>query len=94
MTKENIMQGKTLTSTLISWFFGIIVFAIGLSNLIWVHPVPGFIFLFLSLIFFPPVDVFLRKRFGISIPFIVKIILGIIIIWFTLGVSDLGDMID
>ena len=36
----------------------------------------------------------LKERLGFSIPLVVKIILSIIIIMFTLGVSDLGDMID
>jgi hypothetical protein len=59
-----------------------------------VHPVPGAVFIMLSLLYFPPVDAILRQNVGFSIPIVVKIILGIVIIWFTLGVSDLGDMID
>jgi hypothetical protein len=35
-----------------------------------------------------------RERFGFSIPPLAKIILGIVLIWFTLRVSYLGDMID
>jgi hypothetical protein len=35
-----------------------------------------------------------RKYLGRDIPFALKIFLFVIIIWFTLGVSDLGDMID
>jgi hypothetical protein len=62
--------------------------------MILVHPVPGVIFLFLSFPYFPPVNDMFRKRFVFSIPVVVKILLGIVIIWFTLGVSDLGDMID
>lgn len=82
------------TPHLISWLFGIVVFAIGISNLIWVHPVPGVVFLLLSLVYPPQTNAFLRNRFGFTIPLVAKIILGIAIIWFTLGVSDLGDMID
>lgn len=84
----------TMTSPLISWLFGIVVLAIGVSNMFLVHAVPGTVFILLSLLFFPPVNAMLRQRFGFSIPLVVKIILGIVIIWFTLGVSDLGDMID
>jgi len=82
------------TEHLISWIFGIVVFTIGLLNLFLVHPVPGIVFLLLSFIYYPPVNDFLRKSFGFSIPLVVKIIQGVVIIWFTLGVSDLGDMID
>ena len=92
--KINKMQLKITTASLVSWIFGIIVLTIGISNMILVHPVPGTVFILLSLLFFPPVNEALKKYFGFTIPLVFKIILGIIIIWFTLGVSDLGDMID
>ena len=92
--KENIMQGKITSLSIIGWIFGTAVFAIGVLNLILVHPVPGIGYLLLSFVYFPPANAILKKRFGFSIPFVVKIILGIVIIMFTLGVSDLGDMID
>ena len=88
------MKDDVMTSHIISWIFGIIVFAIGVLNLFLVHPVPGAIYLLLSLVYLPPANAVLRKSIGFSIPLVVKIILGIIIIMFTLGVSDLGDMID
>jgi heme/copper-type cytochrome/quinol oxidase subunit 4 len=89
-----INNSTSKTYNMISWFFGLIVLIIGISNLIWVHPVPGSVFLLLSLIYFPPLNNMLRNRWNIVIALFIKIILGIIIIWFTLGVSDLGDMID
>lgn len=85
---------KTITLDLISWLLGMIVFAIGIANLLLVHPVPGIIFLLLALLYFPPINVILKKRFGFSIPLALKITLATVIIWFTLGISDLGDMID
>lgn len=88
------MKDNLRTIPIIGWLFAIIVFAIGLLNVLLVHPVPGAAFLLLSFVYWPPVNNMMRKRFGFSIPLIVKIILGIVIIWFTLGVSDLGDMID
>lgn len=88
------MNLKINASVLVNGIFGIIVFAIGVLNLFLVHPVPGIVFILLSLIYFSPVNEALRKTFGFSILLSLKIILGIIIIWFTLGVSDLGDMID
>lgn len=88
------MKEYVWTSHLAGWVFGSVVLAIGVSNLILVHPVPGIVFMLLSLVYFPPVNGLLRQRFGFSIPRAFKIILGIVIIWFTLGVSDLGDMID
>ncbi|MDQ4140814.1 MAG: hypothetical protein M3142_09845 [Bacteroidota bacterium] len=88
------MKDNTTTTHLTNWIFGAVVMAIGLLNLFLVHVVPGVIFLLLSLVYVPHTNAFLRNRFGFAIPLAVKIILGIVIIWFTLGVSDLGDMID
>lgn len=79
---------------MIGWIFSIVVLAVGILNVFLVHPVPGVVYLLLSLVYLPPANATLKKRFGFSIPLVVKIILGIIIIMFTLGVSDLGDMID
>lgn len=79
---------------LAGWLFGLTVFAIGVLNMLLVHPVPGLIYLLLSLLYFPPVNDLFREKVGFSIPLVIKIILGIVILWFTLGVSDLGDMID
>ncbi|WP_276497351.1 hypothetical protein [Pontibacter litorisediminis] len=88
------MKEAYLMPRLFSWLLGLAVFVIGASNLIFVHPVPGVVFLLLSLLYLPQVDTFLQRRLGFGIPLAVKIVLGIAVIWFTLGVSDLGDMID
>ncbi len=88
------MQSKLTLQNTFSWFFGIAVLTIGILNLILIHPVPGIIGLLLSLVFFPPVNELLMKKFGFKIPFAVKIVLALFIFWFTLGISDLGDMID
>lgn len=83
-----------MTSLIISWIFGVAVFATGVANVVLVHPVPGIIYLLLSLVYFPPTHTILKRNFGLSISPTVKIILGIILVFFTLGVSDLGEMID
>ncbi|KAA9338844.1 hypothetical protein [Adhaeribacter soli] len=87
------MKDVNLT-LLFSWLIGLVVFIIGLSNLLLVHPVPGIVFLLISALHFPPADALCMKIFGRPVPFLAKVFLGFVIIWFTLGVSDLGDMID
>ncbi len=77
---------------IISWIFGIAFFAIGVLNVFLVHPVPGVFYLLLSFVYFPPANAILKERFGFSIPLVVKLILGLVIVWFTLGVSDLAEM--
>ncbi len=93
-TAYRARQSNVMTSNIISWLFGIAVFVIGVLTVFLVHPVPGVIYLLLSFVYFPPANAMLKERFGFSIPPVVKIILGIGFVWFTLGVSDLGDMID
>ena len=77
---------------LITWIFGIAFFTIGVLNVFLVHPVPGIFYLLLPFVYFPPANAILKERFGFSIPLVVKIILGLVIVWFTLGVSDLAEM--
>ena len=79
---------------IISWIFDALVFTIGVMNVILVHPVPRIVYLLLSCVYFAPANTLLKERFSFLILSVVKIILGIVIIMFTLGVSDLGDMID
>ena len=57
---------------------------------------PGFgvFLLLLSFVYFPPANTILKERTGFSIPRIVKIVLGIFIIWASLGVGELFDKID
>lgn len=88
------MTKEYKTSAITGWIFGLIVFVIGVLNMILVHPVPALIYLLLSFIYFPPANTMFRKKFGFTIPPLLKIMLGVFIIWFTLGISDLGDMID
>ncbi|MDZ7612705.1 MAG: hypothetical protein U5K51_02500 [Flavobacteriaceae bacterium] len=88
------MKYKNRALKITSLFLGIIVFAIGVLNLLLVHPVPGFVFLILSLLYLPQTDALFKKRMGFTLPPVLKIFLAILVIWFTLGVSDLGDIID
>ena len=76
------------------WIFGVLLLATGIANLLLVHPVPAVGYGLASLVYLPPVETLLRNRLGLSIPSAAKIVLGIAIVAFTLGVSDLGDMMD
>ncbi|RNI23555.1 hypothetical protein [Rufibacter latericius] len=88
------MEAKFIESSIPGWVFGTLVFTIGVLNLLLVHPVPGVAYFFLSCFYLPPANNLFQKWFAFSMPLAVKIVLGIIIILFTLGVSDLGDIID
>jgi hypothetical protein len=81
-------------SIIAGWMMGIIIAIIAVLNLVYVHPVPGIVVLLVASVLFPPVGMMFRKYLDRDIPFALKIFLFVMIIWFTLGVSDLGDMID
>lgn len=82
-----------MAANITSWIFGAVFFVIGALNAILVHPVPGIFYLLLSLIYLPPVSAFIKKKLGLAIPFWVKIVLGLVILWGTLAVGDLAEIL-
>ena len=80
-----------------SSFFGIIFFGIGVVNTFWGND-PGFgvFIVLLSLAFFPPVTTMVQEKTGTWIPKIglIRILLGLFILWAALGVGELFDKID
>jgi hypothetical protein len=78
-----------------SCLFALIVFCIGVVNVLWGND-PGFgvFLLLLSLVYLPPVNVIIKKQTGFSIPIVVKILLAIFILWASLGVGELFDKVD
>ena len=91
------MNNKSNVLNIISWLFGVVFFAIGVVNTFWGND-PGFgvFILLLSFVYFLPVNDILKEMTGFSIPGmgIVKILLGIFILWASLGVGELFDKID
>ncbi|WP_255481289.1 hypothetical protein [Pontibacter sp. Tf4] len=94
MENKTTMPNKSTIWTIGAWAFSILVILIGILNLFLVHPVPGIAYLLISLVFLPPSNTWFRRKFGFSFPLLIKIVLGVVLIMFTLGVSDIGDMID
>ncbi len=96
-TSEITMNYTSNIGNIISWLFGTVFFAIGVVNTFWGND-PGFgvFILLLSFVYFLPVNAILKKMTGFSIPRmgIVKIVLGIFIIWAAIGVGELFDKID
>jgi hypothetical protein len=71
----------------------IIFLIIGILNLILVHPVPGVFYILLSLIYLPATDTYLKKKINLSIPPLPKIIIALVILWGTLAVGDLAEIL-
>jgi hypothetical protein len=91
------MDNNSIVLNIISWLFSIVFFAIGVVNMFWGND-PGFgvFIILLSFLYFLPVNDILKKMTGFSVPRmgIVKILLGIFILWASLGVGELFDKID
>ncbi len=89
------MNNKLSVLDIVSGLFGTVVFAIGFVNTFWGND-PGFgiFLLLLSFIYFPAVNNKIKTRTGFAMPRIVKIGLGLFIIWASLGVGELLDKID
>ena len=83
--------------TIISWIFGILFFSIGVVNTFWGND-PGFgiFIILLSFIYFLPVNDILRDTFGFRIPKLglIKVLVGIFIIWAAMGVGEVFDKIE
>ena len=85
---------RELRFSRLGWLAALTLIAIGILNFLWIHAIPAMVYLLLSLIYLPPANELLRKRFGLHIPAILKLALAAAIFFFTLGVSDLGEMVD
>jgi hypothetical protein len=86
------VQSDSMTAISMSWAFLAIFIVIGVLNLILVHPVPGVFYIVLCAIYMPQTNLFLRKKLGFAIPLVVKVILGLMVLWATLAVGDLAEM--
>ena len=96
---EVIMNNKPTALNLISWLFGALFFFIGVVNTFWGNdPGLGVFILLLSFVYFPPTSNILsaisKRLIGFLISRVAKIVLGIFIVWATLGVGELFDKIE
>ena len=81
------------SANIYGWIFGLVFFVIGVLNLVLVHPVPGVFYLLLSLLYFPQTYDSIRRKIGFSIPLIAKIIFALVVLWGTLAVGDLAEVL-
>lgn len=87
------MSTRAAVLSQLNWLFGIVFLVIGVLNALLVHPVPGVLYLLLALGYFPVADSMSKKLFGFVIPRGVKIFLGFIVVWGTLAVGDLAEIL-
>lgn len=88
-------NSKSVIGNIISSLVGILFFAVGLINTFWGNDAGyGIFVLLLSLVYFPFADTILKKWTGYTFHPVLKILLGIFIIWSALGVGELFAKID
>ena len=86
------MTGKEFLFKAAGWFSGVLFLLIGLINTFWGNdPVFGAGIAALSFLYFPPVNALIKGKTGLRIHLAVKIVLGFLILWAALGVSELFD---
>jgi hypothetical protein len=93
--EELSMNIQSNITNALGWMFGLLLLAIGFVNTFWGNdPYFGISILLASFVYFPPSNVLVRKWTGFSIHWVLKIILGLFILWAALGVGELFDKID
>lgn len=92
MSESALSPDRIATSHTIGWAFCVAFFVIGILNFLLVHPVPGVFYMVVALVYLPRLSTTINKKFGISIPFAVKVVLGLALLWATLAVGDLAEM--
>ncbi len=97
MDKLIFMNNKSIVENVSSCLFGVLVLATGLINTFWGNDREfGVFLLLLSLVYFLPVNVILKKIAGFTVPKMgmVKIVLAVFIIWAAIGVGELFGKIE
>jgi hypothetical protein len=80
-------QGITLV---LNWLFAVLFSAIGLVNcFVGNDPEFGIFILLLSLLFYPPFRLVFQQKIGWTISSFVLIVLGLFVLWSSLGVGEL-----
>ncbi len=86
------MKGKEIFFRTAGWIFGVLFLLIGLINTFWGNdPVFGAGIAVLSFLYFPPVNNLILEKTGFRIHIVIKIVLGLLILWAALGVGELFD---
>lgn len=77
-----------------NWFVAVLFSTIGIVNcVVGNDPEFGVFILLSSLLFYPPLRLVFQQKTGRKIPALVLLVLGLFIVWSSLGVGELLDKI-
>lgn len=86
---------KSASALIVNTVFGLLFILIGFINTFWGNdPFYGLFIILLSIVFFLPIINFIIEKIPQKTLFILKIVLGLFIIWSSLGVGELFDKIE
>jgi len=88
------LMNQTFFNNIVSIIFGLLFTFIGFSNAYWGNdPYFGFIIIGLSVFYYLPlIDIF-REFFSTRFLYVLKIVIGFLILWASLGVGELADKV-
>ena len=85
------MNTKPLFNS-VSWLIGFLVFIVGVLNILRGNdPYLGIAFMLVSFVYVPATNHFIKNKFGYSLPYLVKIILAIFLLWITMSVGAIAE---
>lgn len=77
----------------INWLLCGLFVVIGVLNIIIVDVAPGLLYLLLALVYVPPLSDEVKRRLGLRVPFVLKIAVAFVVLWGTLAVGDLAELV-
>ena len=86
------MSNTLSIEILVSWLLMLIFIVFGILNWIQIDPRPGIFYLVLSLFYFPPFWPIAQRLVGFRIPFWIRILIAIFVLWGSLAVGDLAEL--
>lgn len=76
----------------VNWgWFGVFML-LGILNMIQVHAIPGIFYLLLASLYCPPLAIYVRNKVGFAIPFGLKMLFALLVLWASLAVGDLAEL--
>lgn len=93
--QEAVLNTRARFGNIVSIIFGVLFFAIGFVNTFWGNdPQFGIFIILVSFLFLPPAGRLVKRITGFSLTPLLKLLIGVFIIWAALGVGELFDKID
>ena len=81
-------------NTILFWFACFLLVFIGIMNIVWVHSLPGMLYLSAVLVLNPAIHKWLTHKWALEISTTFRWFLFLLIFWMTLGVGDLMELFE